>query len=93
MVQNFCREDKLPLFDQAGAPEAFDALPLLAPPIFVPSLENTLGLSMLPSPLLSRPLLLFSFSLLASRLLPPPPSPRPAFRLLPLPDFEDMAAT
>ena len=88
---------KLPLFDQAGAPEEFDALPLLAPPIFVPSLENTLGFSMLPSPLLSRPPLVFSFSptfsLLPSRLPPPPPSPTPAFRLLPLPDFEDMAAT
>ena len=91
---------QLPLFDQAGAPEEFDvlALPLFAPPIFVPSREKTLGLSMLPSPLLSRPPLPFSFSppfsLLPSRLLtPPPPSLPPAFRLLPLPDFEDMALT
>ena len=89
---------KLPLFDQAGAPEELEAVPLLlAPPILVPSLENTLGLSMLPSPLLSRPPpppLLFSFSpfsLLPSRL--PVLSLPPAFRLLPLPDFEVMAVT
>ena len=92
MVQNFCREDELPLFDQAGAPEEVEALPLPpAPPlILVPSRENTLGRSMLPSPLLSLPLPALLFSFLPSRLLLPR---SPPFLLLPLPDLDDIAST
>ena len=92
MVQNFCREDELPLFDQAGAPEEVEALPLApAPPlILVPSRENTLGRSMLPSPLLSLPLPALLFSFLPSRLLLPR---SPPFLLLPLPDLDAIAST